>query len=240
MPLVRAMFALVRVIMSVRELLLVATLPALAADTLVRRVLPLAALGAAVGTAAGCIRRAFATGATATATTATSAATTATRLAIALAHGSSGLTTLPVGTAIWALRVLTFSARGERRARIHAISDVVRDPITCAIYIAATVRVGRTTGVAGTIALSVVAAVGLAICVTPIPIATVAPALSTIALRVVLTTTLTAALTTCPTVSVPVPATTAVVSTLTIVTTLTAVSTLATITVTTAVSAVTT
>jgi hypothetical protein len=235
------MFALVRVIMSVRELLLVATLPALAADTLVRRVLPLAALEATVGTAGGCIRRAFATGAAATATTATSAATTATRLAIALAHGSSGLTTLPVGTAICALRVLTFSARRERRARVDAISDVVRDPITCAIYIAATVRVGRTTGVAGTIALSVVAAaVGLAICVTPIPIATVAPALSTIALRVVLTTTITAALTTCPTVSVPVPATTAVVSTLAIVTTLTAVSALATIPVTTAVSAVTT
>ena len=134
------MSALVRVIMSVRELLLVAPLPALAADTLVRRVLALAALGATVGTAA-CIR-AFATGAAATATTATSAATTATRLAIALAHGSSGLTTLPVGTAICALRVLTFSARSERHARIDAISDVVRDPITCAIYIAPTVRVG--------------------------------------------------------------------------------------------------
>ena len=129
--------AFVRVIMSVGELLLVATLPALTANTLVPRVLTLATLGATVGTAAGCTRRALAARTAATATTATPATTTTTRLAVAL-------TALPVGTAIRALRVLTFGARRDWRAGLNAISDVVWDAavrISCTIYVAATVRI---------------------------------------------------------------------------------------------------
>ena len=182
------MSTLMWVIMPVGQLLLVGTLPALAATALVRRILALAALGATVGTAAGCTRGAFAARTAATATTATSAASTATRLAIALY-------TLPVGTAIRTLCVLTFSTCGERRARVNAISDVIRGAIRVsrAIHVAATTdRIRWATCVTGPIALTVVAtAVTFAIRVVPIPITAIvaiAPTLATIPLRVVLAT----------------------------------------------------
>jgi hypothetical protein len=141
-PLMRLMSTLARLVMSVGKLRLVATLPALAANSLFTGVLAVTALGATVGTA-GCTRRAFATRAAATATTATSATTTATRLAITVATLTVPITTLTVGTAVCTLRVLTFSTRRERRARVDAVSDVVRDAVrlTRAIHVAATVRI---------------------------------------------------------------------------------------------------
>ena len=204
------MSTLVWVIMPVGQLLLVGTLPALAATALVRRILALAALGATVGNAAGSTRGTFATRTAATATTATSPASPATRLAVALAHGSSGLSALPVGTAI-----CTFSTCGERRARVNAISDVIRGAIrfSWAIHVAATARIRWATCVTGPIALTVVAAaVTLAIRVVPIritAIAAIAPALATIPLRVVLATATRSVAATWPAIAVTMPATTA-------------------------------
>jgi hypothetical protein len=236
------MSTLVWVIMAVGELLLVGTLPALAANALVRRILALAALGATINTAAGCTRGAFAARtAAATTTTATSAATTATRLAIAFS-------TVPVGTAICTLCFLTFSTCGEWRARVNAISDVIRGAIgvSRAIHVAATVRIRWATCVTGPIALTVVAtAVTLAVRVVPIPITAIvaiAPALATIPLRVVLaTTTRRPIAATWPAIAVTMPATTAAaLCALATIAAFTTISTLAAIPITTAISTVTT
>jgi hypothetical protein len=199
---------LIRMIMSVGELLLlVSTLPTLAANSLVCAVLTLAtALGVTIGTA-GCTRSAFAPRtASAATTTAAPATAAATRLAIALA-------TLSVGTAIRPLRILTLSTRGQRSAWVNAIADVIRDA----------------TGVTGAIRLA--GTVNVAIQIAPVSVAAFAPrlALDTITLRVILIPTLTTSLAARPTISVTMSATAAAVRALAVIAPLAALSALGTI-----------
>ena len=196
------MSTFVRLAMSVGELRLLGTLPAFAARSLLRRV-----FGATIATS-GCTRGAFAARTAATATTATSATTTATRLAVAFA-------TLPIGAAICTLGVLAFSSRSDRRARVDAISDVVREAIRVsrAIYVAATIRLRRATRVSGPIAFTVVApAVSIAIGVVPVHIAsialvTIAPSFATVLTAAALASAF--ATTSRPAIAIAMPATTA-------------------------------